>query len=50
MTPQDYNVSEKMQMMREKILIQTKLLSLTDFQNQSNARPKDIYFKRSSIP
>jgi hypothetical protein len=41
-----------MQMMREKLLMQTKLLSRPDFQNQSNARHKDNNFrgKRQSIP
>ena len=40
-----------MQMMREKLLMQTKLLSRPDFQNQSNARHKDNNFrgKRQSI-
>ena len=50
MTAQDYNASEKMKMIREKLLIQTKLLMRPDFQNQSNARPKQNFFKRSSIP
>jgi hypothetical protein len=52
MTAQDYNSCEQMQMMREKLLVQTKLLSRHDFQNQSNARHKDINFrvKRQSIP